>query len=352
MIRGCTDKNVHATGLPDHLLFDHYPAGKVIAMQANPDVKLLGVFEPDNERRAALVHSDSCFATVHWFESAQEMLADPTIVAVASEGLNIESLEQTAAIVAAGKHVWYDKPAGDNWPHWQQVVARAREESLLIQMGYMLRYHDGFQQIADWARSGLLGQVYALRAHMSTNIPAARREAINAHRGGIFYELADHLLDQVIWLLGRPTKISTFLRNDDADSGEGVAGFADNTLGVFEFDQAMAIVDIAAMETQPMARRFEVYGTAGSAILVEPFEPGSLIRLCLADASEGYMAGEQQIPIQPRSRQELYELELGSIAAYDCGPARTGPVGPNTTCWSRRRCCAPSEPLSTDYPSL
>ena len=24
MIRGCTDKNVHATGLPDHLLFDHY----------------------------------------------------------------------------------------------------------------------------------------------------------------------------------------------------------------------------------------------------------------------------------------------------------------------------------------
>ena len=25
MIRGCTDKNVHASGLPDHLLFDHYP---------------------------------------------------------------------------------------------------------------------------------------------------------------------------------------------------------------------------------------------------------------------------------------------------------------------------------------
>ena len=24
MIRGCTAKNVHATGLPDHLLFDHY----------------------------------------------------------------------------------------------------------------------------------------------------------------------------------------------------------------------------------------------------------------------------------------------------------------------------------------
>ena len=24
MISGCTDKNVHTTGLSDHLLFDHY----------------------------------------------------------------------------------------------------------------------------------------------------------------------------------------------------------------------------------------------------------------------------------------------------------------------------------------
>ncbi len=230
--------------------------------------------------------------------------------AVASEGLNIESLEQTAAIVAAGKHVWYDKPAGDVWAQWQQVVARAQQQNVLIQMGYMLRYHDGFHQIAEWTRSGLLGRVYSLRAHMSTNIPATRRAIINAHRGGIFYELAGHMLDQVIWLLGRPARTASFLRTDDAESGERLEGFVDNTLGVFEFEHAMALVDIAAMETQPMARRFEVYGTAGSAILVEPFEPGSMIRLCLADASHGYAAGEQQIPIRARSRQELYELEL------------------------------------------
>ena len=30
MIRGCTDKNVHATGLPDHLLFDHYRIFKTV----------------------------------------------------------------------------------------------------------------------------------------------------------------------------------------------------------------------------------------------------------------------------------------------------------------------------------
>ena len=38
---------------------------------------------------------------------------DPTILAVASEGSNAESLDHTEAIVDAGKHVFYDKPAGN-----------------------------------------------------------------------------------------------------------------------------------------------------------------------------------------------------------------------------------------------
>lgn len=287
-----------------------HAAGKVIAMQENSDVELVGVYEPDTEYRAQLADSETCFASVHWFESAQEMLADPAIRAVASEGLNIESLDQTEEIVAAGKHVWYDKAPGDNWTHWQRVVAAAREKNLLIQMGYMLRYHDGFHQIAEWAKSGLLGHVYSIRAHMSTNIPTDRRKQISAHRGGIFYELAGHMLDQIVWILGKPTKTACYLRTDDYGTGERVDGFADNTLGVFEFDGAMAMVDIAAMETEPMARRYEVYGTAGSAIVVEPFEPGSLIRLCLADAAEGYSAGVQMVPFQSRSRQELYDQEL------------------------------------------
>ena len=287
-----------------------HAAGKIIAMQENPDVELVGVFEPDAEHRAQLAGSDSCFATVRWFESAQEMLADPAIVAVASEGLNVESLDQTEEIVAAGKHVWYDKAPGDNWAQWQRVIAAAREKNLRIQMGYMLRYHDGFHQIAEWARSGLLGHVFSIRAHMSTNIAAGRRKQINAHQGGIFYELAGHMLDQIVWILGKPTKSACYLRTDDYGTGERVDGFADNTLGVFEFDGAMAMVDIAAMETEPMARRYELYGIAGSAVIVEPFEPGSRIRLCLAEATEEYCAGVQMVPFQSRSRQELYDQEL------------------------------------------
>jgi len=288
-----------------------HAAGKLRSMQENPDVEVAGVYEPDAERRRELEQADGPFARVRWFDAKEEMLEDESIVAVASEGQNAESLPQTEGIVRAGKHAWYDKPAGEDWDRWQGVVALAGEKQVHIQMGYMLRYHDGFRKIAGWAKSGLLGEVFAVRAHMSTSISEAARQVINVHEGGIFYDLAGHMLDQVVWLLGRPVKVTSFLRNDSG----AVPGFADNTLGVFECERALAWVDIAAMETRPMARRFEVYGSRGSAILLEPFEPGHAVRLCLDQARGGFPEGEQTVPVEGRSRQRLYDLELESFLA-------------------------------------
>ena len=289
-----------------------HAAGKLQAMQVSDDVEVAGVFEPDPEQRAALEAAGGAFAGVHWFEDKREMLEDESIVAIASEGSNAESLDQTEEIVAAGKHVWYDKPAGDDWAQWRRVVAAAEERGLLIQMGYMLRYHSAFMQVAGWARSGFLGDVFAVRAHMSTFVEEeARRRIGETHRGGIFFDLGGHMLDQVLWILGRPVKVTSFLRNESGS----VPAFRDNTLGVFEFERALAFIDIAALETRPMARRFEVYGSAGSAIIVEPFEPGLQIRLCLTEAKGGYREGAQIVRVDGESRQRTYELELDAFLA-------------------------------------
>ena len=78
---------------------------------------------------------------------------------------------------------------------------------------------------------------------------------------------------------------------------------------------ALAFIDIAAMETQPAARRFEVYGSQGSAIIVEPFEPGLQIRLCLTEAKDGYQEGEQFVKIDGEGRGRTYELELDAFIA-------------------------------------
>ena len=284
--------------------------GKCAALRGCAEVELAGVLEPDGARRAALDRPGSAYHGVRWFTNAAEILDDPTIVAVASEGRNDESLQQTASIVRAGKHVWYDKPAGDDWTGWQEIVAEAQMRDLVVQVGYMFRYHDGFRQIAKWVRSGILGEVFAIRAHMSTSIPLDAMRTIAVHPGGIFYDLAGHMLDQIVWTLGRPTQVTAFFRQD----GTEVPGFADNTLGVLTYPRALAFVDIAAMEPSPMARRFEVYGSRGSAIL-EPFEPAGRIRLCLVEGTNEWPVGAQWVPVPAQNRQELYELELQAFVA-------------------------------------
>ena len=286
-----------------------HAGGKLAAMRNSPEVEVVGVFEPNHERRQVALQQGG-YEDVNWFADADELLGDASIVAVASEGRNDESLDQTEALVAAGKHVWYDKPAGDNWEQWQRVVAAARSRDLLIQMGYMFRYQDGFQRLAEWVKSGLLGEVFQVRAHMSTNIPPEARRRIGVHTGGILYDLAGHMLDQIVWLLGRPSRVSSYLRNDSDEVPE----FSDNTLGVFEFERAVATVDIAAMETRPMARRFEIYGSRGSAIM-DPMEPSDQIRLCLDEGRDGCYAGEQVVPVPAPSRMELYERELVAFLA-------------------------------------
>src|SRR5258708_28202722 len=117
---------------------------------------------------------------------------------------------------AAGKHLWYDKPAGDDWPGYQAFVADVRARRLNLQMGYMFRYHEGFRQISEWARSGFLGNVFSVRAHMSTWIPVvgkSGRDVVSRHPGGIFYDLSGHMLDQVVWILGRPIRLQGFFEH-------------------------------------------------------------------------------------------------------------------------------------------
>ena len=274
-----------------------HAAGKWKALLMNPDVEAVGIWEPD----PALRGRDG-FADAHWFTSADELLNDPSVVAVAIEGRNHESLAMAAPAIQAGKHLWYDKPAGDDWPGFTELMKTAAEKERYVQMGYMFRYSPGFNRIADLARSGELGEIFAIRAHMSTSVDLAERTEQSRHLGGILYDLGAHMLDQIVWLLGRPISVSRVLRNDATPE---LPTYSDNTLAVMEFPHALATIEIAAMEPRPTARRFEVFGTRGSAI-VEPFDPTRTLRLAASGA-------EQLLELPVVDRQTLYERELDAF---------------------------------------
>ena len=53
-----------------------HAAGKLMAMQANNDVEVAGVFEPDASRRSVLDKPGSPYHGVRWYSSEQELLGD------------------------------------------------------------------------------------------------------------------------------------------------------------------------------------------------------------------------------------------------------------------------------------
>lgn len=271
-----------------------HAAGKWLAICSDPRVEAVGIYDPDDSDPPAVDR----FPGARWLASADALLEDPSVAAVAVEARNHQSLRLAQAAVDAGKHIWFDKPAGDDWPAFQEVMRAATERGLHVQMGYMFRYSPAFARTAELARNGDLGQIFSVRAHMSTNVDLAERREQSRHLGGILYDLGGHMLDQIVWLLGRPGRIRTVLQNVATPE---IPEYSDNTMAVLEFDGAVASIDIAAMEPRPAARRFEVYGTEGSAIL-EPFDPVRTLRLT-----------ERVLEVEPVERQTLYELELAAF---------------------------------------
>ena len=76
-----------------------------------------------------------------------------------------------------------------------------------------------------------------------------------------------------------------------------------------------------------MARRFEVFGTKGSAILLEPFEPGGRIRLALDEARSRagteHLAGIDGVLgtlLERSERQEQGVAELRSVCVIKSDP--------------------------------
>ena len=122
------------------------------------------VYEPDPAQVTRAQNDarlSAALSGLQWFDSKEQFLKDASIVGVACEGDNAESLGMTRQIIAAGKHCWLDKPAGDNWVGWEEIVADAVRQGLQIQLGYMLRYNPAFEMISTWARSGLLGDIFS-----------------------------------------------------------------------------------------------------------------------------------------------------------------------------------------------
>lgn len=234
--------------------------------------------------------------------SREELLKGVEVVIV--ESAVRDHGRDTKEALAAGKHVHVEKPPAATMEEMREIVRMAREKKRLLQVGYMWRYNPGFNAALEAARKGWLGEIFLVRATMNTLVASDRRPEWAEFKGGAMFEQGCHLIDPIVRLLGKPTKVTPHLQRRGGDD------LADNCIAIFEFPKAQAIVTNSVLHPNAGPHRFlEILGTNGVA-RVNPIEPPGLV-IDLAKAAGPYGAGSQRVEVAEYRR---YVGELAALA--------------------------------------
>lgn len=239
-----------------------------------------------------------------------QLLGTPDLKAVAVETRVEDSCATALRCIQAGKHVHLDKPGALKHDDFKTMRLEAEGRGLTVQMGYMLRYNPAFVLLFQAVREGWLGEITEIDAAMGKLADTKQRGVIGALPGGGMFELACHVMDAVVTLLGKPQSVTGFSTPTRDD------GVKDNQMAVLQYAKATAV--IRCNHTDPFGgprRRFNVTGTEGTFEIV-PLESGK-VNLSITKARGSYRKGTQSFQLEvPKDR---YAGEFADLAHVVCG---------------------------------
>jgi predicted dehydrogenase len=124
-----------------------------------------------------------------------ELLGDPDLDAVVIATHVPSHAPLAMRALAAGKHVFVEKPLAYSVAEAEQVVAAAREAGRVLMVGHLLEYHPGVEKLKEIAASGELGDVHYLYSNR-LNLGKLRPDenalwSLGAHDVSVLLHLAD-----------------------------------------------------------------------------------------------------------------------------------------------------------------
>ncbi len=112
-----------------------------------------------------------------------------------------------------GLHVFCEKPFTTSYSNGISLAEEYSRLNLINQVGYVNRYNDIFFRTMECIRSGVIGDVTGFKSEMYSNTVTGtggkkgwRNSTFTG--GGVVYEMASHAIDLVIYILGKPDKVS------------------------------------------------------------------------------------------------------------------------------------------------
>lgn len=266
-----------------------HASGKMKTLRKlNDYYEVVGIFEPDPEKKKEATQK-STYKDLHWFDSIEQLLNAKDLKAVAVETYNKDLVPTSMICAKAGVHLHMDKPGGESHSEFKALLDEMTRHKRTLQMGYMYRNNKGFQFCFDAVRKGWLGDIFEIHGVMSKKSNARARRELAEYPGGTMYELGGHLIDPLVSFMGKPDKVTAFVRKTKPQQDS----LNDNQLAVLEYPTATCTIRSALVEVEGSKRRqFYVCGDQGT-VEIKPLEsPKTKVMLALdqdrGDFKKGY----------------------------------------------------------------
>lgn len=200
--------------------------------------------------------------------------------------------------IAAGKHVFVEKPLALSVDDAQRVVEAAEKADVTLFVGHVLLYHPAVLALLDAVRSGRIGHVRHLR---SRRLSWGR---LRAHEN-VWWSFAPHDCALMLAVMqDTPTNacgwVSEFVRPGIGDFAYADFGFADGR---------SAHIEVSWLDPDKRSR-IDVFGSAGTLTFIDSREGGTLTLTPCGDR------------LDARGEPELWRGEMEQISLVTGEPLR------------------------------
>ncbi len=205
----------------------------------------------------ALAAAQRDFGIPHLFRDYHELLQLDEVDAVSICASNPIHHPATLAALAAGKHVFCEKPLALNADDAREMVEAAQAADRILAVDFQSRFIPQAVALKQCIERGELGEVYFVRAAWNRRRGFAPRTKGAFHSkelngGGALIDVGVHVIDTALWLMGGPSPVSvsgaTYLKiGNQADGGYNPWGpWNHQEMDVDDFAMAMIRCDNGA----------------------------------------------------------------------------------------------------------
>lgn len=243
--------------------------------------------------------------------SVDELIDKCDALLIETDVWNLTEIAQKC--VNAGKHIHLDKPGSGTLEEFGKMLETAKEKNLIVQMAYMYRYNPAIRKTFELIKEGKLGEIYSVNAEMSTFHSPKYRKWLTNFGGGIMYILGCHLIDLIVYIMGKPQKIHSFLKHTTLDDVD----VADNNLAVMEYEKALARVFVSSVEVNGFGRRqFVVSGSKGTVNICPLERPLTMTYSDTEIANNPYADRKILLPFDDNTADGRYDEMIKDFYSY------------------------------------